>query len=60
MLCCEQDQQNTAPFYQRIAVHYQQAGNWDEAERFYIKAGAARKVSYDLIGSGALSSLALQ
>ena len=41
-----QDPQTAAPFYQRLAVHFEQAQNLEEAERYYIKAGLARKVSW--------------
>ena len=39
-----QDQRTAAPFYSRIAAHFEQAQSLDEAERFYIKAGLARRV----------------
>ncbi len=39
-----QDPQAAAPFYQRIAAHFEQAHSLEEAERFYIKAGLARQV----------------
>ena len=40
-----QDPQTAAPFYQRLALHFEQAQSLEEAERYYIKAGLARKVS---------------
>ena len=43
--CCAQDQKAAAPFYKRIAAHFEQAQSLTEAERFYIKAGLARQVS---------------
>ena len=39
-----QDQRTAAPFYSRIAAHFEQAHSLEEAERFYIKAGLARQV----------------
>ena len=39
-----QDQRTAAPFYQRLAAHFEQAESLEEAERFYIKAGLARQV----------------
>jgi len=39
-----QDQRTAAPFYSRIAAHFEQAQSLEEAERFYIKAGLARQV----------------
>ena len=42
---CLQDQKTAAPFYCRIAKHFEQAQSLEEAERFYIKAGLARQVS---------------
>ena len=39
-----QDQRTAAPFYNRIAAHFEQAQSLEEAERFYIKAGLARQV----------------
>lgn len=39
-----QDQRTAAPFYQRLAAHFEQAQSLEEAERFYIKAGLARQV----------------
>lgn len=42
---CLQDQKTAAPFYRRIAEHFEQAQSLEEAERFYIKAGLARQVS---------------
>ncbi len=39
-----QDQPTAAPFYSRIAAHFEQAQSLEEAERFYIKAGLARQV----------------
>jgi len=43
--CMMQDQRTAAPFYNRIAAHFEQAQSLEEAERFYIKAGLARQVS---------------
>eukprot|EP00191_Tetraselmis_sp_GSL018_P001208 CAMPEP_0177614748 /NCGR_PEP_ID=MMETSP0419_2-20121207/22933_1 /TAXON_ID=582737 /ORGANISM="Tetraselmis sp., Strain GSL018" /LENGTH=1707 /DNA_ID=CAMNT_0019112051 /DNA_START=174 /DNA_END=5298 /DNA_ORIENTATION=- len=36
-----QDRNTALPFYKRIARHYDEARQWEEAERYYIKAGLA-------------------
>ena len=44
-LCAPQDPVTSKPYYKRIAEHFEQAGNLEEAERHFIKAGMAHQVS---------------
>ena len=37
----KQDHQSALPYYKRIGQHYETTGNFDEAERYYIKADMA-------------------
>ena len=43
--CALQDPVTSKPYYKRIAEHFEQAGNLEEAERHFIKAGMAHQVS---------------
>eukprot|EP00951_Prasinocladus_malaysianus_P046312 scaffold636442_cov46-Prasinocladus_malaysianus.AAC.1 len=36
-----QDRDTALPFYKRVAKHYDEARQWEEAERYYVKAGLA-------------------
>ena len=40
-----QDPTTSKPYYNRIAEHFEQAGNLEEAERHFVKAGMAHQVS---------------
>ena len=44
-LCALQDPTTSKPYYKRIAEHFEQAGNLEEAERHFIKAEMAHQVS---------------
>ena len=45
LVLCPQDPTTSQPYYKRIAEHFEQAGNLEEAERHFIKAGMAHQVS---------------
>ena len=44
-----QDQQTAQPYYLKIAAQYEHSRHFEEAERCYIKAGAAAQVSIPLL-----------